>query len=60
MNIYNIGPLTMEYVFRRAGLENLANMQAVMDAVEGALQAIEQFSYEDGLKDGLDAAGPEV
>lgn len=38
MNTYNIGPLTMEYVFKRAGIKNVADMQAVFDAVEGALE----------------------
>jgi hypothetical protein len=38
MNTYNIGPLTMEYVFKRAGLTNVSDMQAVFDAVEGALE----------------------
>lgn len=38
MNSYNIGPLTMEYVFKRAGIENVSDMQAVFDAVEGALE----------------------
>lgn len=38
MNTYNIGPLTMEYVFRAAELENMSDMQAVMDAVEAALE----------------------
>lgn len=38
MNTYNIGPLTMEYVFKRAGIENVSDMQAVFDAVEAALK----------------------
>jgi len=35
---YQIGELTMEYVFRRSGLENVSDMQAVFDAVENALE----------------------
>jgi len=38
MKTYDIGPLTMEYVFKRAGIENVSDMQAVFDAVEGALE----------------------
>ena len=38
MTTYNIGPLTMEYVFKRAGIQNVSDMQAVFDAVEGALE----------------------
>jgi len=38
MTTYNIGPLTMEYVFKRAGIENVSDMQVVFDAVEGALE----------------------
>ena len=34
---YQVGDLTMEHVFRRAGLTNLSNMQAALDAVEAAL-----------------------
>lgn len=38
VNTYQIGPLTMEYVFRRAGLTNVADLQAVFDAVEGGFE----------------------
>jgi len=38
MNTYNIGPLTAEYVFTASGLTNMSDMQAVMDAVEAALE----------------------
>lgn len=38
MNTYNIGPLTMRYVFERAELQNVSDWQAVMDAVEDALK----------------------
>lgn len=34
---YNIGPQTMERVFEAAGLTNMSDLQAVMDAVEKAL-----------------------
>lgn len=34
---YQVGDLTMEHVFRRAGLTNLSDMQAALDAVEAAL-----------------------
>jgi len=40
VNTYNIGPLAMEYVFRKSGLTNMADMQAVMDAVEVALAPV--------------------
>lgn len=36
---YPIGPLTYEKVFEAAGLTNLSDMQAVLDAVEAALSA---------------------
>jgi len=36
---YNIGPLTAQYVFGfNSGLTNMSDMQAVMDAVEAALE----------------------
>lgn len=38
MKSYNIGPLTMEYVFKMSGLTNVADMQAVFDAMEKALE----------------------
>lgn len=38
MNTYNIGPLTMRYVFERSGLTNVSDWQAVMDAAESALE----------------------
>ena len=41
MNTYNIGPLTMEYVFKVSGLTNVFDMQAVFDAVEVALKPSE-------------------
>ena len=37
MNTYTIGPLTMEYVFKRTGLTNVSDMQAVFDAMEGGI-----------------------
>lgn len=60
MNTYNIGPLTQRYVFERSGLTNASDWQAVLDAVEDGLAAIEQVGYNDGMNDGFDAAGPEV
>lgn len=36
---YHIGPLTFDRVFRAGQLENLYDMQAVLDAVERALEA---------------------
>lgn len=39
-NTYYIGPLTFQNVFQRAQLHNMADMQAVMDAVEAALKNI--------------------
>lgn len=59
MNTYNIGPLTAQHVFKAANLTNMSDMQAVMDAVEAALAQAVRTSYSQGLKDGLDAAGPE-
>lgn len=35
---YQIGELTMEYVFRRNSIDNVADLQAVLDAMEGALE----------------------
>ena len=34
---YQVGERTMERVFRKAGLENMSDMQSVLDAVEAAL-----------------------
>jgi hypothetical protein len=36
---YHVGPLTFDRVFRAGQLENLYDMQAVLDAVERALEA---------------------
>ena len=36
---YHIGPLTFDRVFRAGQLDNMADMQAVLDAVERALEA---------------------
>jgi len=62
-NTYTIGPLTAEYVFTASGLTNMSDIQAVMDAVEAALEyknerfkemvaeyrsQIEASRYEDG------------
>lgn len=38
MNTYNIGPLTMQYVFEASGLTNVSDLQAALDAVEVALE----------------------
>lgn len=38
MNTYQIGDLTMEYVFRLNGLTNVSDWQAVLDAMERALE----------------------
>lgn len=43
MKTYNIGPLTMEYVFRKSDLENMSDMQAVMDEVEAALERYQRI-----------------
>lgn len=59
MTVYNIGPLTMKYVFERFGLTNVSDMQAVLDAVEVGLAASEAVGYRDGMNDSFDAAGPE-
>lgn len=34
---YQVGPLTMTYVFEPTNIHNLSDMQAVLDAVEAAL-----------------------
>ena len=35
---YQVGPLTMSHVFEYAKLQNLSDMQAVLDAMEAALE----------------------
>ncbi len=35
---FEVGPLTMREVFQQAGLENLSDMQAVLNAVEASIQ----------------------
>lgn len=41
MNTYNIGRRTMDFVFRKSGLTNVSDWQAVLDAVEDALEPSE-------------------
>ena len=36
---FNVGPLTMRHVFEPNGIKNVADLQAVLDAVEAALAA---------------------
>lgn len=43
MNTYNIGPLTAQHVFKAANLTNMSDMQAVMDAVEVALERYQRI-----------------
>ena len=47
---YNIGPRTLEQVFEAAGLVNMSDLQAVMDAVERALtsQGIKPLEWNRG------------
>lgn len=40
ISVYYIGPLTFQYVFQQHQIYNMADMQAVMDAVEAALKNI--------------------
>lgn len=47
---YTIGPLTMRYVFERAGLENMADMQAVMDAVEDGIKEAMLYAEVRGIE----------
>ena len=42
---YTIGDLTYEKVFKAAGLTNLSDLQAVMDAVEAAIVRPEQSGW---------------
>lgn len=42
LKVYHIGAKTEELVFRRNGIQNVADMQAVFDAVEGALESLEK------------------
>lgn len=56
MNTYNIGPLTMEYVFKRSALENVSDMQAVMDAVEIGLREAKAEGLSEGVSSGIDWA----
>lgn len=42
---YTIGDLTYEKVFKAAGLTNLSDLQAVMDAVEAAIARPEQSGW---------------
>jgi hypothetical protein len=37
VNTYNVGPLTMQRIFEPAGLTNVSDLQAVLDAAEAAL-----------------------
>ena len=41
IRVYYIGPLTAEKVFKENGIENMADMQVVMDAVEEALLTLQ-------------------
>lgn len=56
--VYTIGELTLERVFRASGITNLSDLQAVMDAVEAALQravAPEVRAAEEALRMSLEA-----
>lgn len=44
LSVYYIGPMTFRHVFQQHQIYNMADMQAVMDAVEAALK---NFSESD-------------